>query len=140
MQSLYGVKNFDFVPLSFNYPKQSSQLKTEMKMAKHKHALWIMKPKASSQGKGITLIQSFEEVPHGQPVLVQQYIANPMLINGFKFDLRVYVALTSVNPLRLYVYEEGLCRFASEKYNTDDHKNVYSHLTNYSINKKNENH
>jgi hypothetical protein len=59
------------------------------------------------------------------------------LINGFKFDLRIYVAIASVNPLRLYVYDEGLVRFATEKYNIDDPKNVFVHLTNYSINKKN---
>ena len=87
------------------------------------------------------MINSFDQVPRGagsQPCLVQQYIHNPMLINGFKFDLRIYVAITSVNPLRVYVYEEGICRFATEKYNTKDLSNVYSHLTNYSINKKNE--
>ena len=59
-----------------------------------------------------------------------------MLIDGYKFDLRIYVALTSINPLRLYVYDEGLVRFASEKYDTSDLKNIFSHLTNYSINKK----
>jgi hypothetical protein len=69
---------------------------------------------------------------------VQQYIANPMHINSFKFDLRIYVLVTSVNPLRVYVYDEGLCRLASEKYDMNNLKNVYSHLTNYSINKKNE--
>ena len=58
-----------------------------------------------------------------------------MLIDGYKFDLRIYVAITSINPLRLYVYDEGLVRFASEKYDTTDLKNIYSHLTNYSINK-----
>ena len=46
------------------------------------------------------------------------------------------MAVTSINPLRIYVYEEGLVRFASEKYDTSDLKNVFSHLTNYSINKK----
>ena len=51
--------------------------------------------------------------------------------------MRIYVAITSVNPLRLYVYEEGLARFATEKYNNQDPKNVFVHLTNYSINKKN---
>lgn len=51
--------------------------------------------------------------------------------------MRIYVAITSVNPLRIYVYEEGLTRFATEKYNNDDPKNVFVHLTNYSINKKN---
>lgn len=59
-----------------------------------------------------------------------------MLIDGYKWDLRIYVAVTSINPLRIYVYEEGLARFASEKYDTKDLKNIFSHLTNYSINKK----
>ena len=60
------------------------------------------------------------------------------MINGFKFDMRIYVAITSVNPLRIYVYEEGLTRFATEKYTNEDPKNVFVHLTNYSINKKNQ--
>ena len=108
-------------------------------MRKNRNQLWIMKPKASSQGKGIEVISSFDEVPRGagQPAcLVQQYIHNPLLIDGYKWDLRIYVAVTSINPLRIYVYEEGLCRFASEKYDTSDLKNIFSHLTNYSINKK----
>lgn len=60
-------------------------------------------------------------------------------MNGLKFDLRVYVLITSYEPLRVYVYNEGLARFASEPYHdpetTKDTR--YAHLTNYSINKKN---
>ena len=64
---------------------------------------------------------------------------NPLLINGHKFDLRIYVVVTSYEPLRVYVYKEGLARFASETYsNKFNKKNKYQHLTNYSINKKNQ--
>ena len=72
--------------------------------------------------------------------MIQRYITNPLLINGHKFDLRTYVLITSYEPLRIYVFQEGLARFASETYSTRvDKGNKYMHLTNYSINKKNEN-
>jgi len=47
---------------------------------------------------------------------VCEYIDNPLLLDGYKFDLRIYVALTCINPLRIYVYEEGLVRLATVKY------------------------
>lgn len=72
--------------------------------------------------------------------VVSRYVTNPLLINGYKFDLRIYVVVTCYEPLRLYVYKEGLARFASETYTAKFNKNNrYMHLTNYSINKKNQN-
>ena len=64
-----------------------------------------------------------------------------MLINGYKYDLRIYIAVMSINPLRLYMYEEGLVRFATAKYKPLGIENFskYTHLTNYSVNKKNAN-
>ena len=54
--------------------------------------------------------------------------------------MRIYVLVTSIEPLRIYIYNEGLVRFASAPYNIQSVKsNVYAHLTNYSINKKSEN-
>ena len=76
----------------------------------------------------------------GDKCVVCKYIANPLLVNGHKFDLRIYVLVTCIDPLRIYVYNEGLARFASEPYESSKQstKNLYSHLTNYSINKKSE--
>lgn len=80
------------------------------------------------------------EVPQNESLVISKYIDNPLLINGLKFDLRLYVLVTNFDPLKIYVYNEGLVRFASEPYNIETIKsNVYAHLTNYSINKKSEN-
>jgi hypothetical protein len=75
-----------------------------------------------------------------QSLVASHYISNPMLINGLKYDLRIYVGITSINPLRIYIYEEGLARFATCQYReagSDTRYNRYMHLTNYSINKFN---
>jgi tubulin polyglutamylase TTLL4 len=60
------------------------------------------------------------------------------LINGLKYDLRIYVLVSSFDPLRVYIYDEGLVRFATEEYSTNlkDLTKKFVHLTNYSINKK----
>jgi len=72
--------------------------------------------------------------------VISRYITNPLLINSHKFDLRIYALVTCYEPLRVYVYKEGLARFASESYSSKINKNNrYMHLTNYSVNKKNEN-
>ena len=85
-------------------------------------------------------MDEISEVPINEELIVSRYIDNPLLLNGLKFDLRVYVLVTSFEPLRIYVYNEGLARFASEPYHDPETtKNTkYAHLTNYSINKKNE--
>lgn len=61
-----------------------------------------------------------------------------MLVDGLKFDLRVYVTITGTEPLQAFVCEEGLARFCTEEYKKptmENLKNEYMHLTNYSINK-----
>jgi len=62
----------------------------------------------------------------------------PFLIDKLKFDLRIYVMLCGVDPLRVYFYNEGLCRLATCEYKSPQQNNLdclYMHLTNYAINK-----
>jgi tubulin polyglutamylase TTLL6/13 len=51
------------------------------------------------------------------------------------------VLLVGVNPLRAFIYKEGMARFATEPYTSptgNNLKNLYMHLTNYAINKNHE--
>ena len=94
--------------------------------------------------------------------MVSRYIARPLLIDRYKFDIRIYVAVTSCRPnpspdtnsnpnpdpnpspnqvtsfypLRVYVFEEGLVRFSTHKYSMRNLRCRFAHLTNYSLNKK----
>jgi hypothetical protein len=62
-----------------------------------------------------------------------------MLINNKKFDFRIYVLISMTDPFIVYIHEEGLVRFCAEEYNEKlnetNFKNLYMHLTNYSLNK-----
>ena len=65
----------------------------------------------------------------------------PFLVDNLKFDLRIYVLITSVIPLRIFIYKEGLARFATQDYVSplgSNLNNLCMHLTNYAINKESE--
>lgn len=101
---------------------------------------FILKPDDWSRGKGIYLAQTVDDInlQLQSHMVAQKYLTNPLLIENLKFDLRIYVLLYGVNPMRIYVYEEGLARFATvpyEKPNQQNYNNMFMHLTNYAINK-----
>ncbi|XP_026141031.1 tubulin polyglutamylase TTLL5 isoform X2 [Carassius auratus] len=135
MQQTHGFHNFHIVPQTFVLPAEYQEFSSSF--SKDKGA-WIIKPVASSRGRGIYLVSSPSQIPLDENILVSRYISNPLLIDGFKFDVRLYVLVTSYDPLLIYLYEEGLARFATVKYDhaTANIKNQFMHLTNYSVNKK----
>ncbi|XP_028250486.1 tubulin polyglutamylase TTLL5 isoform X2 [Parambassis ranga] len=135
MQQTHGFKNFHIVPQTFVLPSEFQEFCNCF--AKDKGP-WIIKPVASSRGRGIYLVSNPNQISMDENILVSRYINNPLLIDDFKFDVRLYVLVTSYDPLLIYVYEEGLARFATVKYDqtSKNIKNTFMHLTNYSVNKK----
>ncbi|XP_005191219.1 tubulin polyglutamylase TTLL5 [Musca domestica] len=134
MQHLRGMKHFDIVPQSFLLPLEYKDLVTAHNKCR---GPWIVKPAASSRGRGIFIVNSPDQIPQDEQVLVSKYVADPLCIDGHKCDLRVYVLVTSFDPLIIYLYEEGLVRLATVKYDLDADNlwNPCMHLCNYSINK-----
>jgi len=100
----------NFWPETFVLPKDSVSFETTIKLNKKnskstKRATYILKPDDASQGDGITLLQKAKDLRNlnfNKAYVAQKYIES-MLIDGYKFDLRIYVVVTSIIPLKAYV-------------------------------------
>eukprot|EP00927_Polykrikos_kofoidii_P070893 TRINITY_DN67262_c0_g1_i1.p1 TRINITY_DN67262_c0_g1~~TRINITY_DN67262_c0_g1_i1.p1 ORF type:complete len:649 (-),score=97.22 TRINITY_DN67262_c0_g1_i1:35-1981(-) len=109
--------------------------------------LWIWKPAGGMCGNGIRVMTAFvpedgqERLALGTAGVIQRYIDKPLLINGFKFDMRLYVLVLSYTPLKIYINEEGLVRLATTLYSLSPETLAVTtmHLTNYAVNKSSSN-
>ncbi|XP_024593556.1 tubulin polyglutamylase TTLL5 [Neophocaena asiaeorientalis asiaeorientalis] len=135
MQHTHGFKAFHILPQTFLLPAEYAEFCNSYSKDR---GPWIVKPVASSRGRGVYLINNPNQISLEENILVSRYINNPLLIDDFKFDVRLYVLVTSYDPLVIYLYEEGLARFATVRYDqgTKNIRNQFMHLTNYSVNKK----
>ncbi|CAH0556489.1 unnamed protein product [Brassicogethes aeneus] len=147
MRKVYG-SIYDFSPDGFNLPLEYTKLAAECSKGKtlpckensrgtylEEKPIWICKPAAQSQGRGIFLFRKLSELNYDTNTIVQRYIEKPLLIGGYKFDLRLYVCIPSYHPLTIFMYREGLARFGTDKFSLNDLRNPFRHLTNSSINK-----
>ncbi|XP_014363532.2 probable tubulin polyglutamylase TTLL2 [Papilio machaon] len=140
MRRIYG-SIYDFSPPCFHLPLEYAKLVSECSRLRRaedgsgSNVVWIHKPVAQSQGRGIFLFRSVCEMRCGGAAVVQRYIERPLLVAGYKFDLRLYVCVPGYRPLTAYMYAEGLARFGTDKYTLSDIHNPYRHLTNSSLNK-----
>ncbi|KAJ1442922.1 tubulin-tyrosine ligase family-domain-containing protein [Ochromonadaceae sp. CCMP2298] len=144
MKRTVGGGFFDFHPETFVLPAERESLHRAVRqeLSKGKKVgsmggLWILKPPASSCGQGIKVVtgQQAAQIPKKKKAIVQKYLHRPYLIEGKKFDLRIYVLVAGVDPLRVYIHDEGLTRISTSKYSLKNISDRYAHLTNYSINK-----
>ncbi|GBG33082.1 Tubulin polyglutamylase TTLL5 [Hondaea fermentalgiana] len=131
---------FELLPDTFILPKEYLQFVDAFAKYGEQEPdgnFWIMKPVGLSRGRGISLVSDIGDVCYGQSVIIQRYVSNPMLLDGYKFDLRIYVLVTSFQPLEAWIYDEGFVRVCTHKYSSAsiDIHNLFIHLTNSSIQK-----
>jgi len=139
MQRRFG-KSYHITPQAYVLPK--AFMSYEAARIRQPNGLWIWKPCSQSCGRGIKVFSSnmspdeVKELGRKRGV-IQRYVPNPLLIFGYKFDLRIYVVVVSYDPLKVYINDEGLVRLATAKYSADPEtlEQQTMHLTNYSVNK-----
>uniref|UniRef100_A0A3Q2ZX91 Tubulin tyrosine ligase-like family, member 2 n=1 Tax=Kryptolebias marmoratus TaxID=37003 RepID=A0A3Q2ZX91_KRYMA len=138
MRATFGSSLYDFSPTTFILPNDFTRFLAEfnkLRLTSGPAVYWICKPVDLSRGRGIFIFEDIKDLVYDCSVIVQRYISSPLLISGYKFDLRIYVCVKSFHPLTVYIHQEGLVRFATEKYNLTSLSNLFAHLTNTSINK-----
>ncbi|KAI9103831.1 tubulin-tyrosine ligase family-domain-containing protein [Phlyctochytrium arcticum] len=142
---------FDFLSPSYVLPGEHALFTEEFK--RNPGSVWIMKPVGKAQGKGIFLINRMSQISGWrkdvrgnvrgegeegpEAYIVQRYIENPCLIGGKKFDIRIYVLVTSYYPLTVYLHRSGFCRFSATPFSMQakDISNLFIHATNVAIQK-----
>ena len=134
--------DYNIAPKTYIFPNDYTRFVSDAMAKELNKNFYIMKPVSSSCGNGIKVINASVGMPKNiKNYLVSKYLSKPHLIKGFKYDMRIYILVTSYDPLVVYMFKDGLVRFSTEKYSlkTKNLKKRYIHLTNYSVNKKAEN-
>ncbi|WIA39416.1 hypothetical protein OEZ86_005519 [Tetradesmus obliquus] len=143
---------FRLVPRTFKLPEELDAWEAWL----HAHpqqdtGLWMLKNN-KQRGTGLRLVPTaaafqacfetttrpgLEGITLYRWYLAQQYINDPLLINGRKFGVRLWVAVPGVSPLRVYLHRNGLALFSSDAYRPADFSGGSfgaGHITNYAQN------
>jgi len=142
---------YSFVPRSWILPEEFSSLEARVMKGKEAQSIFIVKPDGLSQGRGIFLTDDLDRIrmcadqcrKGGDGFVVQKYIAKPMLLDGLKFDIRLYLLVCGSRcgpdlDLRLFMFQDGLVRLCTTKYEAPTRETfdlVNMHLTNYEVNR-----
>ena len=123
--------------------------------------LWIIKPINLNRGRYITVEKSLKNIIEKleviqekkkinindkkkgneikcEYILIQKYLEKPLLYQGRKFDIRLWVLFIAEQDDDVYIFRQGHLKATCTKYDPDS-SDLYVHLTNYSIQKYNQN-
>ncbi len=131
---------YDFFPPTFSMPADYERWRAVA--AAERGVIWIRKPKRMWGGIGISLFTDPDEIEPDGNFIVQQYVDDPLLLPGqpYKHSIRIYVVVTSLDPLVAFIYPNGLVKFTSRQYGTTPEQlaDPVIHLTNPLVQRTND--
>ena len=124
------AREFDFAPRTFLVPEDEAQL-LEL-VARSPASVFIEKPRVGARGEGVRMLAKAQDGKRDGTTLVQEYLARPHLIDGYKYSLRFYLLVTSVEPLIAWLYDDGFVKLASRQFSLEgkNQGDRFRHLTN----------
>jgi hypothetical protein len=102
-------------------------------------AIWIYKPAADSNGRGIRLLRDAASAPRRPGRIVQRYLDAPHLLDGFKYTMRCYLAVASFDPMRAWLFDDGFTKLTSRPFTVSREQfgDRCVHLTNPEVQREN---
>lgn len=146
----------DFFPVTYRMDVKVERDAFFNGVCDDKSSMWICKPTGLNQGRGIFLMRTPEDTatfrerlqnktePQSnrkspftlpQARIVQEYIQNPLLLMGRKFDVRSYFLIACTSPYMVF-FRHGYVRLTCNLYDPKS-DNITAHLTNQYMQKKN---
>lgn len=109
-------------PKSYVLPAERKELLTRLTSCPREH--WITKPRNECSGAGIcvwhaadpALAEHVKASVDRPRSVAQQYVADPMLLGGYKFHLRIHLVVTSLSPPQAFVQAGGQCLCSTKAY------------------------
>ncbi|KAJ0176252.1 hypothetical protein K1T71_008426 [Dendrolimus kikuchii] len=109
-----------YIPKAFKLPKNKDEF---LEYASRNKDAWFLEK--NNQHRGVYLRNVTEIDSESGESFVQEFVQKPFLVDGHKFDIGIYVVITSVNPLRAYWYKgDVLFRYCPAKYYPFDPKTL----------------
>eukprot|EP00658_Telonema_sp_P-2_P070836 TRINITY_DN60222_c0_g1_i1.p1 TRINITY_DN60222_c0_g1~~TRINITY_DN60222_c0_g1_i1.p1 ORF type:complete len:321 (+),score=69.29 TRINITY_DN60222_c0_g1_i1:432-1394(+) len=137
--------DISWLPETFQLDQPGELEQVKERLNREADSLYIVKPVGRNKGNGIQvhsrqelkLLMEADRVPHD--FIVQHYIPNPLLLDGFKFDMRMYILLATVKPFVAYWFPRGYLRLSLVKYSSALTSNRQAHLTNVAVQRQDAN-
>jgi len=137
-------------PLTYILPKDKASFLSEISLrGNSRNNLWIGKPRNDYGGCGIRvykgtdpeLIKAVNASDSAPRNLMQHYIADPHLVGGYKYHMRIHLVITNLSPLQAFVQENGQVLFATKPYTLSSKTlgalfDPPAHVTNMGLNAK----
>ncbi|CAD7940529.1 unnamed protein product [Amoebophrya sp. A120] len=141
LEQEFGWKNLPpWYPKTFHVLSLASSKNVEQ-LDLPADARWVYKPRASNCGRGIMLFSSTKALrdyiatEKKTDGIVQLYIERPLLVQGRKFDIRMYFLVARTQPFLSFYCPHGYCRLCVNPYESANFDDLTMHLTNQAIQK-----
>lgn len=107
-----AISGLKHIPKAFRMPAEKAQL---LAYAKSNPEMMFVQKSNNHRGIKIEKLDALDLGADGS--FVQEFVHNPILVDGYKFDIGVYTIITSIQPLRVYIFDSDvLFRFCTDKY------------------------